>query len=324
MSPTFLRYERPSVAPIKIDRELSEHSPDRDSVLTIGVFDGVHRGHRRLIGHVVERARATGRLSGVVTFRNHPASVLRPGFTPRYLTSVEERMGLIEELGVDLLVPVTFDQDLGNLTAQQFVMRLYDRLNMREMVVGPGFAMGHHREGDVRTLRQIGSEAGFAVSDVDLLTDKGEDVRSTAIRNAVLEGRVSRASELLGRYFSLDGTVVRGEGRGTGLGFPTANLAVPDELAAPADGIYACWARIGEDRCMAATSIGVRPTFDGTGRTIEAFVLDFHGDLYGRTVRLEFVERLRDELRYETVQALQEQVNRDVAQARTLLAAGRR
>jgi riboflavin kinase/FMN adenylyltransferase len=309
---------------MKIDQELSAHSPDGESVLTIGVFDGVHRGHRRLIGHVVEHALATGRRSGVVTFRNHPASVLRPGFTPRYLTSVEERIGLIEGLGVDLLVPVTFDQDLGNLGAEEFVGRLQEHLNMREMVVGPGFAMGHHRKGDARVLRELGKERGFTVSDVDLLTDEGEDIRSTTIRNAVVEGRVSRAAELLGRNFAFDGKVIRGEGRGKGLGFPTANLAVPDELAVPAHGIYACWASIGEERFMAATSIGTRPTFDGTGRTIEAFILDFDGDMYGRTVRLEFVDRLRDELKYETTQALQDQVSRDVDQTRTLLATGRR
>jgi riboflavin kinase/FMN adenylyltransferase len=309
---------------MKIDRELSEHSPGGESVLTIGVFDGVHRGHRRLIGNLVEHAKATGRLSGVVTFRNHPASVLRPGLRPRHLTSVDERIGLIEGLGVDLMVPVTFDQDLGNLRAEEFVRRLQEHLNMREMVLGPGFAMGRQREGDARVLRGLGETMGFTVSAVDLLTDNGEDIRSTTIRNAVLEGRVSRASELLGRNFAFDGRVVKGEGRGKGLGFPTANLAVPDELAVPAFGIYACWASIGEDRFMAATSIGTRPTFDGTERTIEAFILDFEGDMYGRTVRLEFVDRLRDELKYETVQALQEQVNRDVDQTRTLLATGRR
>ena len=324
MASTFLRHARTSVPPMKIDRELSEHSPDGESALTIGVFDGVHRGHRRLIGHLVESALVGGRLSAVVTFRNHPASVLRPGFIPRYLTSVEERIGLIQGLGVDLLVPGTFDQDLGNLRAEEFVRRLQEHLNMREMVVGPGFAMGHHREGDTRVLRELGKGMGFTVSVVDLLTDKGEDIRSTAIRNAVLEGWVSRAAELLGRNFAFDGKVVRGEGRGKGLGFPTANLAVSDELAVPAHGIYACWAWVGEDRFMAATSIGTRPTFDGAGRTIEAFILDFEGDLYGRTVRLEFVDRLRDELKYETTQALQEQVNRDVDQTRTLLATARR
>ena len=149
---------------MKIDRELSEHSPDGESALTIGVFDGVHRGHRRLIGHLVESALAGGRLSAVVTFRNHPASVLRPGFTPRYLTSVKERIGLIQGLGVDLLVPVTFDQDLGNLRAEEFVRRLQEPLNMREMVVGPGFAMGHHKVEDTRAHSELGKRMGFPVS----------------------------------------------------------------------------------------------------------------------------------------------------------------
>ena len=308
---------------MKIDSELSPQRPDRESALTIGVFDGVHRGHRHLIERLKEVAARTGRLSGVLTFRNHPASVLRPDFVGRYLTSVDRRIRLIKGLGADFLVPVSFDIELSRLTAREFVAILQDRLRMKGLVVGPDFAMGHNREGDVETLTSLGSEMGFSVNVVDpLLDEAGHPIRSTHVRHALIEGDVATVSELLGRHFALSGAVVRGVGRGGPLGFPTANLAVPADIAIPGDGIYATWAHIGGSRHMAATSVGVRPTFDDGEHTIEAFVLDFDGDLYGQDVRLEFVHRLRDEAKFDTVQALQEQVEKDVTDTRAILEGG--
>ena len=314
------RYENP--VQMRIDQEVALSSPGRDSVLTIGVFDGVHRGHQRLIGDLIRRAVASDWAAGVVTFREHPASVLDSRFKPRYLMGLDERVRLIGQMGVDFVVPITFDRQLSRLNAGEFLARLQKHLRMRELVVGPDFALGHQREGDVKTLAALGEQMGFSLDVVDLVVDGDEAVRSTTIRNALNGGDVGRVASLLGRNFSLTGVVSRGVGRGRTLGFPTANLVVPDGMAVPGDGIYATRAQVGESAHMAATSIGTRPTFDEGGRTVEAFLLDFDGDLYDRELRLEFVGRLRDEERFESVEALKDQIRLDVDDTRTLLGAG--
>lgn len=306
---------------MQIRKELSQLSIDRDSVLTIGVFDGVHRGHQHLIGHLVRKAARTNRLAGVLTFRNHPASVLRPEFKPHYITSLDERVRLLRQLGVSFVAPVTFDLELSHLGARDFIALLQRHLRMKGLVIGPDFALGHKREGDAPALTAMGKEMGFSVNVVKALEEGGEPVRSTVIRRALAEGDVARVAAMLGRSFALNGRVVSGAGRGRALGFPTANLATPPEMAIPGDGIYATWACLDDGRYMAATSIGTRPTFGDNERAIEAFLLDFSGDLYGQDVRLEFVQRLRGQVKYDTAQALKEQVDRDVAQTRAILAA---
>ena len=305
---------------MRIDGELAQVSPDRDSVVTVGVFDGVHLGHQHLISSAVEEARRSDRLSIVATFRNHPRSVLTPGFTPRYITGPEERVRLIAEAGADLVVPVTFDREMSELSARDFLELLMRRLRMRTLVGGPDFALGRAREGDVERLRSLSPEMGFSLLVIDLLKNNGQPVRSTVVRQAIAEGKVSRLRSLLGRRFTLDGRIGRGAGRGRELGFPTANLETAPDRAMPADGIYAAWALVGGRRHMAATSIGTRPTFEETDRTVEAFLLDFDGDLYGHDLRLEFVRRLRDEIGYDSVDALREQIAKDVDETRTTLA----
>ena len=295
----------------------------RGTAVTIGVFDGVHRGHQHVLGRLGEVARQAGRTSVVLTFRNHPASVLRPDFDARYLTALDDRLRLIREVGVDLLLPITFDVELSRLTAREFAVLLRSRLLMKDLVVGPDFAMGRNRAGDVETLNALGSELGFSLHVVEpLQDDAGRPIRSTHVRDALSSGDVAAASKLLGRNYALSGTVVSGHGRGGPLGFPTANLEVPAGMAVPADGIYATWAHVAGERRMAAASIGVRPTFGEGVRTVEAFILDFDGDLYGREVGLEFVDWLRPEERFDTVEALQEQVRKDVADTRAVLARG--
>ncbi len=308
---------------MRIDDELSPFTPGRDSLVTVGVFDGVHRGHAHLISRLIEDASALGKLSGVVTFREHPAELLDPDFRPRYITALCERVRLLRGLGVDFVALVTFDRELSTLRAVDFISLLRRHLRASGLVVGPDFAMGHRREGDVGTLSAMGREMGFSVTVVDPLREDGETVRSTVIREAVAAGDVAAASGLLGRRFALEGRVVKGAGRGRTLGIPTANLLVPEGMAVPGDGIYAAWAHVPDGPRMAAASIGTRPTFGETERSIEAFVLDFDGDLYGRNVRLEFVERLRDEERYDSIDALLKQIDLDVARTRSLLS-GRR
>ena len=305
---------------MSIEEDLSHYKPDRDSTVTIGVFDGVHRGHRYLIGRLVQEARDADALAGVVTFKNHPITVLRPGTEVRFLTGLDERVRLLKELGVDFVVPVRFDRELASLTSREFLKRLYDSLRMRRLIVGPDFAMGRDRDGTLDTLPAIGKSVGFSFESVDLMTDSAGVVKSTTIRNSILEGDVSRAAKLMGRNFSITGIVVHGEERGRELGFPTANLELAPGLIFPGDGIYAAWAHLESGTYMAATSIGVRPTFDdGENRTIEAYLLDFSDDIYGQTLRLEFVQHLRGEEKFDTLQALLDQMDEDVRQTRDIL-----
>ncbi|MCY3544568.1 MAG: bifunctional riboflavin kinase/FAD synthetase [Chloroflexi bacterium] len=306
---------------MRIERELGQAHIDRNSVLTIGVFDGVHLGHQSLITKVIAEARAQNASAGVLTFRNHPDSVLNPNFQPQYITSIEERIRLIEKLGADFVVPVSFDEEVARLRARKFAELLRGKLRMHGLVVGPDFAMGYKREGNVDTLTKIGAELGFSVSAVDLLSEGGTAVRSTNIRRALVDGRVADAAKNLGRNFAIIGSVVPGEQRGRILGFPTANIEVRPHMAIPGNGIYATRAFVNGERYMAATSIGTRPTFDGKGRTIEAYLLGFDSNLYNMELRLEFVQRLRDELKFDSVDALLEQMELDVEQTRTLLQA---
>ena len=289
--------------------------------MTIGVFDGVHRGHVHLISELSKRAKAEKRSSIVLTFKLHPSHVLDPNFEPCYLTTLEERLRLLRQLAVDEVVPVTFDIDLSRLKARAFVELLQTQLGMRELVVGPDFAMGHRREGDVATLRNLGKDMGFGVSVVEPLTEESRVIGSTAIRAALTDGNLETAAKLLGRNFSLPGTVVHGSGRGKGLGFPTANLRPTEGLIVPGDGIYAAWGHVEAGRHMAATSIGTNPTFEDKTRTIEPFLLDFNGDLYDKPLKLEFVRRLRDQVKYEKVEDLQRQVDEDVDQTKKALRA---
>ena len=307
---------------MRIRRELAALGLEGGTAVTIGVFDGVHLGHQSLVSRLKEVAERRGLSSVVLTFRNHPASVLRSDFEPRYLTVPNERVRLLQETDVDLVVQATFDAALSRLGARTFAGLLQDAMGMRVLVAGPDFAMGRNREGSIAVLREIGEDMDFEVEVVEpVLGPGGEAVRSTAVRSAVSSGEMERAAAMLGRSYTITGMVVQGHGRGGPLGFPTANLQTPAESLAPRDGIYACWVEIEGSRYMSASSIGERPTFPGAGRSIEAFVMDFDGDLYGRELRLELVRRLRDEEKYASVEQLRLQVDRDVAETRRLLQA---
>ena len=305
---------------MSIGDELRAFAVRGDTALTIGVFDGVHRGHTHLISQLVGEAASKGLMAGVVTFQEHPAAVLNPYFQARYLTSLEHRLSLLADTNIDLTVPITFDRALASLSAQEFISLLQENLRMVSLVVGPDFAMGRNREGNIERLTELGDEMAFTVTVVDGLQDsEGEPIRSTSIRSALSDGDVERVSDLLGRRFTLKGPVVSGEGRGGKLGIPTANIAPSQGLAVPADGIYAAYARLDDHAMQAAVSIGNNPTFGGQERTIEPFILEFDEDLYGKTLQLEFVQRLREQVKFDTVDALLKQIDRDVADTRKIL-----
>ena len=291
------------------------------SVVTIGVFDGVHRGHQQIIRHVVERAAELGVQSVVVTFDPHPAEVVRPGSHPAVLTEQHRKAELIEALGVDVLCVVPFTPAFSQLSPEEFVHDvLVEHLHAALIVVGDNFRFGHRAAGDVDLLTRLGRTFGFGVEDADLVANDGTVFSSTYIRACVDAGDVAAAAAALGRPHRIEGVVVRGDQRGRDLGFPTANLLCGRYAAIPADGVYAAWLQVRDKTYAAAVSIGTNPTFAGRDRRVEAYVLDFDGDLYGERVSLDFVAHLREQRRYEGPERLVEQIERDVAQTRAVLA----
>ncbi|GAB4404290.1 MAG: bifunctional riboflavin kinase/FAD synthetase [Anaerolineales bacterium] len=292
---------------------------DRDTVATIGAFDGVHRGHQHLIRGLIARARETERLSMVITFHPHPVAVLRPDLEIRYLTTPGEKAVLMEQLSLDILAILPFDAQMAQMPAADFTRALVQHLRMRELWVGPDFALGRNREGDFAALTALGAELGFAVRKVEPFVLDGEVVSSTRIRTLLTQGDVRTATRLLGRYPTVAGEVVHGARRGHALGYPTANLEVRQERAVPADGVYAVFAVLGPERYFGVANIGVRPSFDNGARTVETFILDFDQDIYGCDLVVEFVERLRPEQRFASITDLVRQIGRDVEAARRIL-----
>jgi riboflavin kinase / FMN adenylyltransferase len=290
------------------------------SAVTIGVYDGVHRGHQR----VLEDLRTAGAAIGVhrrvvLTFDRHPASLVDPERAPKMLTTIKRRIEILDSLGVDVVGVLPFDE-VRKMRPEGFVRRvLVEVLHARLVVVGSNFRFGVDRSGGIDTLRAEGDRNGFDVDAVDLLRGDGDTLSSTAIRAMLERGAVTDAAGALGRPYELEGTVVTGDGRGQTLGFPTANLDVPGELLLPADGVYAVTADVNDRQHRAVTNIGVRPTFAGSDRIVEAYLLDEVPDLYGRSLRLRFIDRIRDEIRFDDPSLLVEQIRRDVATTRSIL-----
>lgn len=290
------------------------------SVVTIGVFDGVHRGHRALLTQTVADARSLGTSAVTVTFDPNPLAVLRPESAPAVLMTLQRRLDLMAELGIDAALVVPFTAERAAQPPEEFVHEvLVGRLQARGVVVGENFRFGRRAAGDVAMLSRLGAQEGFTVTPIPLTGEGDTTFSSTHVREYVLAGAVERAAAALGRPFRVEGTVVRGEQRGRLIGYPTANLATPPGAAIPADGVYAGWLLWRGDRLPAAISIGTNPTFDGKARTVEAYVLDRDDlELYGERVELDFAERLRDTLRFGSVDELVEQMAKDCDTARDI------
>lgn len=294
----------------------------KNSYLTIGVFDGVHRGHREIIHKLVRDAHMNNAPAVVLTFEPHPASVLT-GREIRCLTTSDERADLLFSLGVDTVITQRFTPDLSAVPAHEYMSRLKSHLGLSHLLVGYDFALGRGREGNAPRLTEIGLELGYTVEVVPALGDESGVISSTEIRKLVSIGDMAEAAKLLGYRYRMGGEVIHGEGRGKKLNFPTANIDYPKQKAIPPNGIYACWARLGDERYMAATNIGLNPTFTPERKipSLEAYLLDFDRDIYGEILTLEFVARLRDEIRYTNVEALIEQIHEDVKQTHVMLSA---
>lgn len=308
-----------SLIPMQHYRSLEEVNL-QNSWLTVGVFDGVHRGHQEIIRKVTVGAHANEAPAVVLTFDPHPASVLG-GHEIKCLTLPDERAELLGQFGVDVVITESFTRELSTVTAYDFMARLKRQLGLRHLLIGYDFALGKGREGNVTRLTEIGSELGYSVEVVPALSDESGVISSTAIRKLIEVGNVLEAARLLGRSYSLHGPVIRGDGRGRTIDVPTANIAYSHQKMIPAKGIYACWAYLNEQKHRAAINIGTNPTFTPDKQTpnVEAYLLDFRRELYGENLRLEFVARLRDELRFDSVDALVKQIWDDVALTRKIL-----
>jgi riboflavin kinase/FMN adenylyltransferase len=296
-------------------------SLERAAFLTIGNFDGVHRGHQELVRAMIAAAHAVDCLAGLLTFDPHPLAVLRPQTSLAYLSAPEERADVLSALGMDFMLILPFDRAVAALSAEEFMARLTARVPLRALWIGPDFALGRGRGGNAERLAEIGRTAGYQVRVTPTYAWRGEPVRSSRIRGLLAqEGAVDLAADLLGRPYQIWGRVAIGAQRGRRLGFPTANVTPPSGRLLPAYGVYACWAWRGERGYPAVVNVGVRPSFDNGQPSIEAYLLDFAGDLYGEALGLSFIARLRGEMKFGDIAALVAQIGADAEAARRVLA----
>lgn len=306
-----------------LEEYLQKYRPERDTLVTIGNFDGVHLGHQHLLQELVRQAQGKKLLSAVITFDQHPDRLFRPEKTPAYLTDPAEKVRLLKAQSVAHVIILPFTRELAESSACVFTGKLQRYLRMKGLVVGPDFALGKGRAGTAATLKRLGEEMGFSLTIVPPLVIGGEVVSSTVIREALSRGDVAGASRFLGRPFSLRRRVIPGAGRGVKLGYPTANLDVEPEQALPANGVYASFAFTQGKKLPSITYIGKAPTFGNIKRSVETYIFDFNDTLYGRELKIDIILRLRSEKRFRNAGELKEQIEKDVEQAGAVLEAGR-
>lgn len=306
---------------MKIFRSLEEITPEfQNAYITIGNFDGVHVGHRYIFNRIIEEARGVGSQAVIITFDPHPKMVLHPDRRPFYLiATLEEKMALLEEIGIDAVFLIPFSLEYAQTTAQSFICDvLWQHFRVKKVFIGHDYTFGRGKEGKQQLLEDFGKNLGFDVTVIDAVKVHDTIISSTLIRNLILEGQVKAAADFLGRPYNLKGTVVKGYRRGTDLGFPTANLA-PEKVLIPRPGVYAAVVVLQEKRYAAVLNIGFNPTFGNEDMAIEIHLLDFEGEIYGETLQVYFVERLRDELCFPSPAELTRQIQQDVTCGRALL-----
>ena len=288
----------------------------RPTVLTLGVFDGLHLGHQLIVRTVVERARATAAVPTVITFDPHPRAVLHPESSPPLLQTLDQKVEGFGALGIEQTIVIRFDETFSQIRAEDFLREVVkERLQAKEVYLGCGFAFGHNREGNIELLRRVSDELGFFADEVPEVQVRSQRVSSSKVRRLLADGKVNLARRLLGRPYGVEGPVERGAERGRGLGFPTANLH-PRNRVIPRNGVYVTGTLIAGEWRRSITNVGLRPTFGGDSEpSVETFVMDWAGDLYGDVVRVRFLHRLRDERKFNSIEELTTQIQKDVQQA---------
>jgi len=294
----------------------------KNAWLAIGIFDGVHRGHQRMLHLLSSGAQAESAPAVVLTFEPHPAVVLGKQIDFKWLSPPDERNSLLKAQGVDYIILQHFDQEFALISALDFMQNISRQLGLRRLLVGHDFALGRDRQGDVPFLTELGKQLGYTIQPVEPVSDQFGIISSTHIRQQIQAGKVDKAYLDLGRYYTVSGPVVHGDGRGHTINIPTANLNLHPDKLIPANGVYACWAWLANKRMAAVTNIGTRPTFTSGEQAphVETHILDLHEEIYNQELRLEFVERLRDEQRFPSVETLVAQIQVDIKQARNILA----
>jgi riboflavin kinase/FMN adenylyltransferase len=304
---------------MKIVEELQKIKPQQETMFTIGVFDGVHLGHQSLLSYLKEKAHQNGWLSGVITFISHPETVLGSQNQLPWLDSLENRIELIKSMGIEIVIALNFTAELRQLSARDFVQLLKEHLKLRGLIVGPDFALGKNRQGNVEQLHLLGKQMGFDVEVVPPLIVNGEVVSSSLIRQVLAQGDMKRTANLLGRPFKIRGLVVPGDHRGRTLGFPTANIDIKPGQASPGDGVYVTIAYTDSKPLPSVTNIGIRPTFGGGQRMVETYIINHKAELSGKTLSVTFIDKLRDEKRFTSSDELKTQITRDVEQEKLVL-----
>jgi len=303
---------------MEIEQELANIAPQGETLLTIGVFDGVHAGHRYLLEKLQRKAAENNLLSGVVTFNPHPQSVLHAQNKLLWLSAPEDRVKSFRSLGIHLVAVLTFTPEVAQLSARKFISLVKNHLRMRSIMVGPDFALGRGQEGNIHLLRVLGCEMDFSVEVIHPYTINGEIVSSTLIRQALTQGNMEKIRRLMGHYFQIGGKVVQSDKRGRILGFPTANLDIKPQQALPGNGIYATITQIDDKQFTSVTNIGTRPTFGKGEKTVETHLINYKGDLYSKEIRVEFVQKLRDEQRFPSSEELKAQIRKDIRKVKTI------
>jgi len=304
---------------MSIIEELTIIRPQKETLFTVGVFDGVHIGHQHLLTQLRDKALDKGWLSGVITFKSHPETVLGSNRQLPWLDDLDNRINRIKGLGIDIVLALSFTSELRRLDAREFVKLLKGHLKIRGLIIGPDFALGKNRQGNYEQLGLLGKEMGFSVEVVAPLIVNGEIVSSSLIRQLLAQGNIKKANKLLGRPFGINGVVVSGDKRGTVLGFPTANLEVRPDQASPGDGVYATFAYVNDEPLPSVTNIGIRPTFGAGKRLIETYIFDYNAQLIGQGFRVDFIDRLRGEKRFDSAERLKAQIVKDIEQAKIIL-----
>ncbi|MBT3188583.1 MAG: bifunctional riboflavin kinase/FAD synthetase [Anaerolineae bacterium] len=289
--------------------------------LTIGIFDGVHCGHQEIIRHLTAGAKRANAAALVISFYPHPAAVLGKRKNVKYLSLPDEKAELLEKLGVDVFLEHPFDQEIATLSAKEFMVRIEKRVQLKKMLIGYDFALGKDRQGDAEYLTALGEKSGYAVQTFEPLLSEGAAISSSRVRDALADGHVRDAHHLLGHPYTLCGSVIHGDGRGRKINIPTANIEIKAEKITPKNGVYATWAILQGKKHPAVTNIGIRPTFtpDKERANIETHILGFSKNIYGEELKLELVERLRDEKKFSSVNELLQQIHADIEKAQEIL-----
>lgn len=307
---------------MEIEQELANIGSQGETLLTIGVFDGVHAGHRYLLETLQQQAAEKNLLSGVVTFNPHPQSVLHLHNQLLWLSDPEDRVKSLQKLGINLVAVLTFTPEVAQLSAQEFMSLVKKHLRMRSIMVGPDFTLGRGQEGNIHLLRALGRTMKFSVEVIPPYTINGEVVSSTLIRQALTQGDMEKVRRLMGHYFQIGGKVIASDRRGRILGFPTANLDIKPQQALPGNGIYATITQVDDKQFPSATNIGTRPTFGEGEKNVETHLLYYEGDLYGKEIRVEFMQKLRDEQHFPSSEELKAQIRKDIREVEAILGFG--